>query len=84
MYPVLGAVAAANAIQSVDPPYPFVSVTVTGDPGVVMVALTVSVGDTPIVNVSDPEVPPPGAGVKAVTCAVPGTATSAAVIDARN
>ena len=84
MYPVLGAVAAANAIQSVDPPYPFVSVTVTGDPGVTVVALTVSVGVTPIVNVSDPDVPPPGGGVKTVTWGVPATATSVAAIEARS
>src|SRR6267142_2418221 len=41
---VSGAVALANPIQSPAPPKPLVSVTVTGDPGATLVALTVSTG----------------------------------------
>ena len=77
-----GAAVAASAIQSVDPPKPSTSVTVTGSPGATTGALTVSVGGGSIVNVSADEVPPPGAGVVTRTCAVPVAATSVPGMDA--
>ena len=56
--------------------------TVTLLPGATVDALTVSVGGFTIVNVSAPDVPPPGDGEDTVICAVPGEVMSAAVIDA--
>src|SRR5260221_12086776 len=82
--PGLGGAVAANPSQSNCPPGPFVSVTVTLEPGAAVVVLTVSTGGGAIVNGSAADVPPPGAGVKTVTCAVAGAATSAAPIDARS
>ena len=79
---VFGAEVAANAIQSVAPPSPPASVTVTLEPGAAVVALTDSVGAVAMVNVNAAEVPPPGAGVKTDTCAVPTAAMSAAAIAA--
>jgi len=60
------------------------SVTVTLAPGAAVVVFTDSVGAGMIVNVSDPEVPPPGGGVVTETCAVPTAATSASPIAARS
>ena len=57
------------------PPKPLVSVTVTGLPGRAVVALTARAGPV-TVSVWVPEVPPPGAGVKTVTEAVPGVAAA--------
>src|SRR5580765_4714322 len=83
MEEVFGADASANAIQSVAPPRPLVSVTVTAVPPVTLVAFTVRVGaGFTIVNARFPDVPPPGAGVTTDTCAVPAAATSDAGIDA--
>src|SRR5437773_2492876 len=79
---VSGAVAFANAIQSPAPPKPLVSVTVTGDPAVTLVALTVSAGGVTIVNGRAADAPPPGGGVKTVTCAAPTAAISLAAIAA--
>src|SRR2546426_245011 len=56
---------------------------VTEPPGAALVALTVSVGGGSIVNDKALDVPPPGAGVCTITCAVPLAARSLAVIDAR-
>ena len=60
------------------------SVTVTGAPVATFVALTASVGVPPMVNGNAVEVPPPGAGEKTVTCAVPLTARSVAGIAAES
>src|SRR5712691_2003383 len=79
---LFGALVAARASQSVDPPKPFVSVTVAWAPAATLVALTVSEGEPPTVNGTAAEVPPPGAGEKTVTCAVPLTARSVAGIAA--
>src|SRR4030095_7511332 len=65
-------------------PDPPVSVTVTLPPGATVVALTVSCGPEPTVNVNGADVPPPGAGVKTVTATLPAVATSAPAIDARS
>ena len=51
-------------------------------PAWTVVALTVIEGGGLTVNVNAPEVPPPGAGVKTVTEAVPTVAMSPAPIDA--
>lgn len=81
---MFGAEVAANPSQSDAPPRPPVSVTVTLVPGAACVVLTVKTGAATIVNVSDPDVPPPGGGVVTDTCAVPTAATSAAPIVARS
>ena len=73
---------AASANQSAAPPKPFVTVAVRLAPGATFVELTLIDGGGLMVNGSAPEVPPPGAGVKTVICAVPAVATSAAVIAA--
>ena len=80
----MGALVDASASQSRDPPVPLVNVIVTLAPAGTLVALTVRFGAVLIVNVSGPESPPPGAGVKTVTAAVPSVAQSLAGIDARN
>ena len=82
-YVLFGAEVAANASQSVAPPGPPVNVTVTEPPRATVVMLTVSGGGV-TVNVTAFDVPPPGAGVTTVTCEVPATARSAAVILAVN
>jgi hypothetical protein len=74
---VFGAEVRANAIQSVAPPNPPVSVTVTFCPVAAEVVLTDSVGGAAIVSASDADVPPPGGGVVTDTCALPTAATSA-------
>jgi hypothetical protein len=79
----LAAVVEANASQSFAPPSPFVSVVVTLAPGATLAALTVRLGGGLIVKVCGADVPPPGAGVKTVTCAVPTEARSVAGIVAR-
>ena len=65
---MFGAEVAANASQSVAPPRPPVNVTVTEPPRATDVVLTVSVGGGVILNATAFDVPPPGAGVKTVTC----------------
>jgi hypothetical protein len=79
---VSGAFEEANAIQSPDPPGAFVSVAVTELPPVALVALTESDGGGATTNVNADELPPPGAGVKTVTCTVPAAVISAAEIAA--
>jgi hypothetical protein len=58
--------------------------TVTLVPGAAVVVLTDNVGAGTIVNVSDPDVPPPGGGVDTDTSAVPTVPTSAAATAARS
>src|SRR5690242_19608373 len=73
----------ASASQSVDPPAPFVSTTVTESPGATTgPAVSDSCGGGLIANVSAALVPPPGAGVVPLTSALPTAATSAAEIAA--
>ena len=81
---MLGADVAASAIQSSDPPRPLVSVAVTDAPAVTVVALTPIVGAGAIVNDSDGDVPPPGAGVNTDTWAAPAAARSLAGMAAVN
>src|SRR5213593_2623569 len=57
---------------------------VTGPPGATVVVFTVSVGGGSIVKDNAFDVPPPGAGVCTVICAVPLDARSLAAIDARS
>ena len=64
------------------PPNPFTSVTVTVAPGATLNALTVRTAGGSIENVRAPDVPPPGAGVKTATFAVPTATRSLAGIDA--
>src|SRR6266403_2011309 len=80
---VSGAPTGASESQSVAPPIPPASVTVTPVPPATLVALGESEGGTPIVIVSEPDVPPPGDGVRTATCAVPSDRMSAAPIVAR-
>ena len=75
-----GAVDGANASQSVVPPRPPVSVTMTVPPGATVVELTDRIGAATIENCRGVEIPPPGAGANTVTCATPSDATSAAGI----
>ena len=79
---MFGALVAANEIQSVAPPTPFVSVTVTLAPACTVVALTANVTGALTVNVDGDEVPPPGAGEVTVMATEPDEATSAALIEA--
>jgi hypothetical protein len=79
---VSGAVAGANASQSVVPPRPPVSVTITVPPGATVVELTDRIGAATIENARGVEVPPPGVGENTVTWAEPIDTTSAAGIAA--
>ncbi len=79
---MLGAVVDANASQSLTPPRPPLSVTVSEPPGETELALMVKVGAWLTVKFTGADVPPPGPGVNTVTCAVPTAATSAAEIAA--
>src|SRR5262249_22948692 len=79
-----GAPDATNASQSYGPPKPPVNVTVSEPPFATVNVLTVSVGPDVTVNVTAFDVPPPGAGVTTVTCGLPATARSAAVISAHS
>ena len=81
---VFAALVEASASQSRLPPKPLASVTVTVAPVTAVVMFGVNVGGELTVNVSGAEVPPPGAGVKTVTCAVPRAAMSSDPIDACN
>ena len=56
------------------------TVAVTEAPACAVVVFTASVGLVTIVNGSAADVPPPGGGVKTVTCALPTAATSLAGI----
>jgi hypothetical protein len=69
-------VVAASASQSVPPPKPFFSVTVTELPPVTFVELTSNDGGELMANGNADDVPPPGWGVVTVTCAVPTAAIS--------
>src|SRR5262249_45509646 len=84
---VFPALVAANASQSPAPPVPLVRVTMRLVPVGTLVALTDRLGDgppppLPMVKEAPADVPPPGAGEKTVTSAVPADARSAAPIAA--
>ena len=78
-----GAVLAARAIQSDEEPDPFANVTVTDAPPATLFELTASVGGCVMLNGRGADTPPPGAGLKTVTCAVPMLAMSLVEIAAR-
>src|SRR4029077_10601364 len=75
-----GAPVAARASESVAPPKPLASVTVTSAPGATRVALGVNVAGGSIVKGRADDVPPPGEGVDTLTRAPPTLAISAAAI----
>ena len=72
----------ARASQSLEPPRPLSSVTVTLLPGAALVVLTDNDGRLTIENVRLDESPPPGVGVATDTSAVPTAAMSPAGIEA--
>src|SRR5207342_3452202 len=76
---------AATPSQSVDPPRPLLSVTVTGVLPATEVVFTASDGGGSMVKVAeDGDTPPPGVGWNTETAAVPTAATSAAEMAARS